>query len=216
MNEKEDLDHTLEHALEGSEHTLPEDKYFKKIWNSIETHAPVGEKYYLRWVFAAFFIILFIGVVGLFYSDFLSSVLTLKEIRRENAAFLSSSLTGPASYYGAGPRDVKQRQLLPGLTITTVDKEWMKVKNNGPDSVEIDFYRGHVLIEKAPQVPPVIIHFPDLKLTLHGGKLNLFCYDRIIRIIPIADPVEIEYKDTRHRVLPGKEFYLLNGKETWR
>lgn len=202
MKEQEDLDHTLENAFEAGGQPVPEDRYFKKIWNSIETRAPVGEKYYLRWIFSAFFIILFLGVVGLFYSDFLSSVLTLKEIRQENAAYFN----------GVPPmQDYQRQELAPGLVVTSMEKTSLQLSEGEQGHMGLDFFRGHILIEKSAEGTPLLIGLPDLKLTLHRGKLNLFCYDGIIRIIPIGEPVELELKGERQVVQPGKVYYLLDG-----
>ncbi|MCP5050037.1 MAG: hypothetical protein GY940_22920 [bacterium] len=203
MKEKEKPDQTFEHVFENKTEALPEDKYFKKIWDSIETKAPVGEKYYLRSVFSVLLFLLFFVVFFLFYTDFLASVLTLKEIRRENINEMSSAPVGREG-------DFKNSEPAKGIRINSTQKSLIRLKREERSRVELDFFKGHAVIEMRTAARTLIIHLPDVKLVMEEGKCNIFCYDGIVRVIPLSHSVTVETNGKKQTVESGETFYLLD------
>lgn len=196
-NVKDNLEQVFQEGLPAP----PDDPYFKKIWDSIEFKAPIGEKYYLRTLFIT---VIFLGIfilLTLFYSDFLSSVLTLNEIHKENAR-----------NFRVGLPDVPQGKEISqwdGIrVITFIESKISQVKE--PDgSVVLDFFKGHILLDKTIENRTLVISMPGITLTIGKGKnrLNLFCYDGMIRIIPILDKVNVKWKNGKEEILPGKTFF---------
>lgn len=211
--EKKDLEQTLEQAFEHSTEPPPEERYFEKIWNSIEVKAPVGEKYYLRFAFSILFFMLFCIIFVFFYSDFLSSVLTLKEIRKENVAYFSSA-TMPL-VPSVQPHDAiftASIEMVPGIMVDIIKKSSIRVKRKNEHVVELEFVRGHAVVKKRDGPRELIIALPDLTLRFKQGDCNIFCYDGIIRIIPLNIPITVETGSKREILPAGKIFYLLNKK----
>lgn len=210
MTNEKDLEKKLEQAFQETGVKLPEDKYFRKIWDTIEIKAPVGEKYYLRFIFSILLVFLFLVIFIFFYTDFLSSVLTLKEIRNENLK----------AYNIAAPRMTTLRpaaamEIAKGIHVSAVSvARESKVLLNKEDAqtVVLDFFYGHVMVDKISKDKSLIIAMPDVTLKMPQGRCNLFCYDNIIRVIPLSFPVEVEFNGTKRTVTPGNTFYLLDGK----
>jgi hypothetical protein len=214
VTNKKKLDDTFEQAFESGEESLPNDTYFQKIWTSIENRAPVGEKYYLRSFLTIFFIILFVAVFILFYTDFLSSVLTLKEIRKENTAKSSRvSAPIPSAYSWSGSTTTHQSSPAPGIDIQWLENTAFQVIKKRPDKVELKFLLGHgVISAKANENRSVIVNLPDLVLRFNEGRVNIFCYDNIIRIIPLSHRIFITSNGKTLPLEPGQTFYLLDKK----
>jgi len=187
-----------------SAHGLPRKKYFEKIWNSIELKAPVGEKYYLRWFFALFFVLALVIIFGLFYSDFLTSIVTLKEIRK-------TAINQPLVL----DESSKPFNITPGVVFIPKENTVYHLDSDDPRSTVISIYSGHAVVEKKTGSKIVTIILPDMKLYLEPkeSQCNIFCYDGIIRIIPLNTALEIEWETRRIKVFPGSIWFLLHGKE---
>lgn len=208
MSNEKDLEKELEQAFQKSGIQPPEDKYFKKIWDTIEVKAPVGEKYYLRFVFSILLVFLFLVVFIFFYTDFLSSVLTLKEIRNENLkayniAAPRASTLGPAAAV----------EIAKGVRVSAIRDSKVLLKKEETQRVVLDFFYGHVIVDKTSKDTALIIDMPDMTLEMTHGRCDIFCYDNIIRIFPLTHPVEIEFNGKKQTVTPGNTFYLLDKKE---
>jgi len=202
------LDNEIREAFHKGE-SLPEDKYFKKIWNSIECKAPVGEKYYLRSFFLIFFFLAVIVFFVLFYTEFFATVVTLREIRKENAKFFKtfpSTLLSPTQ----GIKSFKTEEIAKGIIVTSKEDSRIVVESNTPEAFTLGVYQGHFIVEKKDDSRALIILLPDLSLTILQGRCNIFCYDDIIRIIPLTHPLEIEHKNKKNEILPGSMLYLLD------
>lgn len=211
MEEEKELEKKIKDAFQKTTKYLPEDRYFKKIWHSIECRAPVGEKYYLRSFFSMFFIFLLFVIFILFYTDFLSSVLTLKNIRKENLKFYSTSYP----MLNSRTKDLKPAvkfEVSNGIQISAVKDSRIQMIKLDLHTVELDFFSGHVIVNKATPDKSLIINLPDMKLKIIQGRCNLFCYDNIIRIISLSHTIEIEYNGKKQKVEPGFSFYLLDRK----
>ncbi|MCP4217148.1 MAG: hypothetical protein GY765_21050 [bacterium] len=222
MVEDKNLDEKIAGAFREST-SLPEDRYFKKIWDSIACKAPVGKRYYLRSFFSMFFILVFLAVFIYFYSDFLSSVLTLKEMGRENRE--TSASLSPLK-----PLEASMRFDIPGgihITAKTDSRVLLQNQHSNPREVVVEFFSGHMLAENSPPSPTkgispgaaatrkvLTVVLPDCRVFITAGLCNLFCYDGIIRVSPLGFPVEIEHEDKRETVNPGSTFYLLDNKKT--
>lgn len=209
MEEEKDFEKRIERAFQQTKGPLPEEKYFKKIWDSIEFKAPVGERFYLRPLFSIFLVLVFIAVFLFFYSDFLSSVLTLRQIRHENLRsrrVTSSLVAAPVGMLEkSGTLDV-----LPGITITAVTDTRLQVsRREGPVAI-LELYDGHLIAHVAAPGEKMILRMPDLEVTLVPGRYNLFYYDGIIRIIPLANPLDIRLNGETRTVQPGETFFLLD------
>ncbi len=213
MNENKELDKTLEHAFEQAGEAPPEDRYFEKIWNSIEVKAPVGEKYYLRFAFSILFFMLFCMVFVFFYSEFLSSVLTLKEIRKENALFFSSSVM-PLVPRVHTPEAVLKSPLpiADDILVEEIDNAKVRVLTREAQTIELEFLSGHAIIKKHDGPHHLTILLPDVRVNIKRGNCNIYCYDGMVRIIPLNLPIEVETPSGRETVPLGKIFYLLNKK----
>lgn len=196
-NVKDNLEQVFQEGLPAP----PDDPYFKKIWDSIEFKAPIGEKYYLRTLFIT---VIFLGIfilLTLFYSDFLSSVLTLREIHMENARNFRVQLPDV-------PRG-KEISKWDGIVVTTFIESKISLVKETDGSVVLDFFKGHILLDKTIETRTLEISMPGIKLFIGKGKnrLNLFCYDGMIRIIPIFDKINVEWKNGKEVILPGKTFF---------
>ncbi|MCP5105226.1 MAG: hypothetical protein GY950_17690 [bacterium] len=184
VEEEKILEQKLEQAFRKTreEQFLPEDKYFKKIWDSIETRAPVCEKYYMRPFFSVLLVFLFFVVFLLLFTDFLSTlanVLTLKEIRRENEpAVQSAGSTG--------------LEISKGIHIISIKPSKISLNRETAEQVVLDFSSGHILIKKASSAKLLIINLPGMALRIRQGECTISCYDNIVRIISLTHPVEIE------------------------
>ncbi len=209
---QKDLEQTIALAFENTNATLPEDKYFNKIWNSIETRAPIGEKYYLRSFFSVFFFLLFFVLFILFYMEFLSTVLTLKDIRQQNTPVFPSVAPSLHPFYTLTGKEYKQVKMAGGIIVSSMEKSLFQVKTESTDTIQWDFFSGHIIVEKSDSHKILIIHLPDMTLSLRLGRFNLFCYDNIIRIIPLAHPLIVEINREKLSIKPGETFYLLNKK----
>jgi len=213
VNQKQNFDKTIENAF-AQEAEEPGDKYFKKIWDSIESRAPVGERYYLRYIFSALLFLLFITVFLLFYTDFLSSVLILKEIRHSNNNYYNtgaSSLTPPI--HAPTPGTFAGKTVAQGVKVIAREKSSYRLKTDSPDSVELQVFNGHLVVEKQADQRLLLILLPNLILSTKQGRCNIFCYDSIIRIIPLTHPVTVR-TDRGETVVPvGAKFHLLDKKE---
>lgn len=197
---------------ESANQDLPEDKYFKKIWNSIECKAPVGEKYYLRSFFVIFFILLFFAIFVLFYNDFLASVMTLKAIHKENIAYFRTSpwlLTTP---FETRTLD-KEIELAGVIKIVAREKSQVTLKAEDEKQIVLDFFQGHVVIKKTDEKRCLVVLLPGVILrSRHSpGLCNVFCYDGMIRVIPLSHEVEVEYNGQTRLLMPGTLFFMLNG-----
>jgi hypothetical protein len=214
VKKQNQLDQEIEQAFQQGGQSPPDDKYFTKIWNTIECKAPVGEKYYLRSLFAIFFFLLSVVVLALFYSDFLSSVLTLKEIRKDNAAFFSTDAPPLDTHIGSG-KYYNDLEIAPGVSITARDKASLRLESEDPGNIVMSVTGGHIVVQMSNRQKSLVIRMPDLSLTLKPGnnRCNIFCYDGIIRIIPITAPVDVLHKSKSHRIEAGKIFFLLNRQQ---
>ncbi len=210
------LDEEIEQVFRVTPGTLPHprDKYFDKIWTTIETRAPVGEKYYLRSFFIILFGILFVVVFVLFYSDFLSSMVTLKEIRKENAAFFTG--TPPAT---AGritiPGGIRNKVITAGVQLDAIEGTDFRVDSHDPKITDVHIFSGHAVVRKHNDSKPLTVELPDINIFMNqpGSQCNIFCYDGMIRIVPLNIPVQVKYGDTTETVEPGAAFYFLDGKK---
>lgn len=210
MTNEKDLEKKLEHAFQKSGVQLPEDKYFKKIWDTIEVKAPVGEKYYLRFIFSMLLVFFFLVIFIFFYTDFLSSVLTLKEIRSENLKAYNTAGSQVSTVTTLGP--AAAMEIAKGIRVSAVRDSKILLNTEDTQMVVLDFFYGHVKVEKISKDATLIINMPDVTLKMTQGRCNLFCYDNIVRIIPLSFPVEIEFNGKKQTVPPGDTFYLLDGK----
>jgi hypothetical protein len=206
------LEQELEESVQIQKgENLPEEKYFKKIWDAIESRAPVGEKYYMRSIFALFFFLLLMVIFVLFYTDFLASVVSLKEIRRENAKFFTTNAAVLTSPFANG-RSFRDFEITPGITLTSIEKSKIFLEAEGDRSVLLSFYSGHLLVNKEDNGRILEIRLPDVRLSILQGRCNIFCYDGMIRIIPLTHPVKVEYREIHQEITPGFTFFWLNGK----
>lgn len=210
MEEEKEIEKTIEHVFQKAGGHLPRDTYFKKIWHSIEWKAPVGEKYYLRSFLSILLVFVLLSVFIFFYSDFLSSVLTLRDIRKENLKRRNA-----ASLLTSRPAELKPKEeveVATGIQLSAAaDSRFLFKTENGQPV--LDFYNGHALVDKSTEDNNLIIRLPDLTIEIRHGRCNIFCYDNMIRIIPLFHPVEIEYNGKKESLEPGKTFYLLDKKK---
>ncbi len=204
MSEHKELDQKIEQAFQGEADAPPGDKYFKKIWDSIESRAPVGERYYLRSFFTIFFLMLLIVVFILFYSDFLSSIVTLREIQKENIR--NSRFTVPI------PSITGDMEIVKGVLLTSMLESHIQVKTENNETVELDFYSGHIIVDKRIENKVLILHMPDIKVVMKRGtgKCNIFCYDGIVRIIPLLQPVDVESGGKHETITPPSSYFFTN------
>jgi hypothetical protein len=175
----------------------------------------VGEKYYLRSFFVLLFFAAAVVIFILFYTDFMSSMLTLKEIRKENAAFFTTSTSVLASSAGT-EKSFTAFEISRGIFLTSREKTKILVNKEDDETVVLEFFNGHLVVDKREAGRTLIIHMPEVTLHMAPGKTlqcNVFCYDGIIRVIPVSHPVQVEYKDKKQTVMPGSIFYLLNKEE---
>ncbi|MCP4153004.1 MAG: hypothetical protein GY757_35050 [bacterium] len=214
MEEEKELERQITRAFKEPGDLLPtdEDKYFKNIWSSIECKAPVGEKYYLRSFFSMLFVFLFFVIFIFFYSEFLTSVLLLKEIRSENLKTYTST-TSPVIPRSSTIKPSISLDITNGIKISAVEHSKIALPKEEPDNVfvELDFFSGHMIVGNTGK-RILKVNLPDIALELAHGKCNLFCYDNIVRITPLSQPVEVEYNGKRETLVPGTTFYLLDKK----
>lgn len=212
MEEEKELEKKLEQAFQKTGAYLPEDKYFKKIWHSIESRAPVGEKYYLRSIFSMLLVFLFFAIFIFFYTDFLSSVLTLKEIRNQNLKFYSTPPPFMTPRLKAlGP--AVESEISKGIHLSVLKHSNILLVKEDQQTVVLDFFNGHVVVDKASGDRSLIIRLPDVIVKMRQGKCNLFCYDNMIRIVPLSHPIEVETNGKKQTLKPGTVFYFLDKKE---
>ena len=166
----------------------------------------------MRSFFTVFFFLAVIAVFVLFYTDFLASIVTLKEIRKENAKFFTTS-TSTVISPAEGAKSFTNVEIAKGVFLTTKENSKILREADTDGAVILGFYSGHAIVEKSDDSRPLVILMPDLKLTMPRGKCNIFYYDDILRIIPLTHPIEIEYKGKKQEVLPGFMLFLLNKKE---
>lgn len=208
------LEEDIEQVFRETPGTLPHprDNYFDKIWTTIESKAPVGEKYYLRSIFIFIFGILFAVVFVLFYSDFLSSMVTLKEIRKENANFFTASAPLFAGRISA-EKGIKNMVLTAGVHLDAVEDSDIRLESRTPGAKHVHFTSGHAIIYKRSDAEQLVIKLPDAVLSMKepGSACNIFCLDRMIRIVPLTFPVQVKFKNKTETVNPGSTFYLLDG-----
>lgn len=208
MTNEKDLEQKIEQAFHTSGEQVPEDRYFNKIWNTIEVRAPVGEKYYLRSIFSMILLFIFFVVFIIFYTDFLSSVLTLKEIRKENLKAYNIDIRRATALPPAADIEISK-----GIRVSALKESNILFKTEDKKllTVELDFFIGHAMVDKTPDDRMLIINLPGAKVKMNRGQCNIFCYDGMIRIIALSYPVEVEYGDRLENIKPGTPFYLLDG-----
>lgn len=211
------LEEEIEQVFRETPGTLPHprDKYFDKIWTTIETKAPVGEKYYLRSFFVILFGLMFVVVFVLFYSDFLSSMVTLKEIRKENAAFFTTTAPPFAGRVTAA-KGVKNMVITAGVHLDAIEGTDVRVDSREPETTIVNFFSGHAVVRKRSDTRKLTIKLPDAVLIMEqpGSRCNIFCYDGMIRIVPLDFPVQVTFNNKTETVNPGSNFYLFEGHAT--
>jgi hypothetical protein len=137
--------------------------------------------------------------------------LTLKDIRKENINFFTTStsiLTSPS----AGEKSYKEFAIVEGVKITSAKKSKILLEEENENRIVLGFYSGHVILEKSEKSRVLIVQLPDLKLNITWGRCNIFCYDHMIRIISLDQPVEVEYQGKKQKIIPGAMFFLLNNE----
>jgi hypothetical protein len=210
VEEEKEIDQTIEQAFQKARGRLPKDTYFKKIWHSIEWKAPVGEKYYLRSFLSIVLIFVLLTVFFFFYTEFLTSVLTLKDIRKENLRRRNTTsllISRPAELKAGQEAEVSK-----GIRLSAMESSTFLVKKENGQPV-LDFYNGHAVVNKISEGDILIVRLPDITVKISRGRCNIFCYDNMIRIIPLFHPVEIEHSGKKQTLEPSRTFYLLDKKE---
>jgi hypothetical protein len=208
VNNEKDIEQKIEQAFQTSGEQVPEDRYFNKIWNTIEVRAPVGEKYYLRSIFSMILVFIVFVVFIIFYTDFLSSVLTLKEIRKENLKSYNIDIPRATALPPAAEIEISKGIRVSALKDSNI---LFKTEDKKLLTVELDFFNGHAIVDKSPDDRVLIVNLPGAKVKMNQGQCNIFCYDGMIRIIALSYSVEVEYGDRFESIKPGPPFYLLDG-----
>lgn len=209
MEEEKDFEERIERAFQQTKGPLPEEKYFKKIWDSIEFKAPVGERFYLRPLFSIFLVLIFVAVFLFFYADFLSSALTLRQIRQENLRsrrVTSSLITAPVGKLEKS----SVMQISPGVSIKAVTDTLLQLSLPQGHVPVLELLNGHLMAEIVEPGEEVLLRMPDLDITLPRGRYNLFYYDGIIRVIPLTGSLNIRLNGEARTVGPGETFFLLD------
>ncbi len=213
--DEKELDQQLAQVFQKRKDSLPADKYFTSIWHGIESRAPVGRAYYLRSFFAIFLAGLFLLGFILFYSEFLTTVLTLKEMHQHNVKMRNQSFSLVSSPVESlkPPHHFKVAE---GIEVTAVEPSEIRLHVEDAGVVMLDVFKGHMVINKTSPDRVLIVHLPDLKVRLKQGTCNLFCYDGMVRVIPLAHALEVELGagQSTQTVNPGETFYLLENKRT--
>lgn len=213
MADENNLEQRLEQTFQETKGYLPEDRYFKKIWDGIESRAPVGEKYYLRSGFSILLIFLLLVIFTYFYTDFLSSFLALKEIRRENLQQHNRfAALSPADAQTSAP--TKETELTAGVRLSALESSRYRFNAEGPSRQVLEFLSGHAVVDKTTDGDSLAIRMPGVTVTLSRGRCNIFCYDGIVRVIPLLHESVVETDGVKQTVKPGQTFYLLDGRKS--
>lgn len=212
--EQESIENQILQAFQDKESNgLPEDKYFRKIWNSIEIKAPVGEKYYLRTFFMIFLFLVFFVIFVLFYTDFLSSVVTLKDIHKENAGYFSTSPSLVTTPFDSRTLE-KEIQMAGIVTVIAREESKIYLKSQDDQGVVLDFLQGHAILRKTADKRRLIIRLPEVVLHMNesGSLCNIYCYDGIVRIIPLINDAKVETGGKTYNVERTTIFFMLHGQ----
>jgi len=211
---KDTFDNNIEQAFRIETAGLPEEKYFRKIWDSIESHSPVGEKYYFRSFFTVFFFLAIAVIFILFYTNFFSTVVTLKEIEKQNNRFSSNPSHFPRDNFSFSALS-GETTLTQNISVASVPGSGIHINMDTPKETSIDFYSGHAVFNIKDENKTVVFNLPGLEIKKNKGtgKVSVLSYDGIIRIIPFSFPVEIRYKGKQITIAPPETFYLLDEKQ---
>jgi len=206
MQDKREFEKEIE-SIDNSKEKIPENKYFENIWNSIEYRAPVGQKYYLRLFFSLLFFLAFITFFFFYYSDFISSVLILKKLQKENSKFVTIQNNKKHLF--------KKNKIIrySNLTIQNeIESNYRIDKNTNVYNIFLE--QGNIKLNSGiiSDKITVNIYCPDITLTINKGSVDIFCYDNIIRIIPIKGIVEYSLKtlQKKGKIITGESLFLLN------
>ncbi len=189
---------------------VPRDKYFEKIWDTIEYKSPVGQRYYLRFFFSVFFILFFIGFFFLYYSDFLSTVITLEKIQRENKKFIPVIKNKElAAFYKKD--EIKS---LKGLVIKSISNSKYEVSKTTDNSYKVDLLSGHIQLNNKEygKENKTTIVCPDISI-ITNGICDIFYYDNIIRIIPIEGKTQYTFETKQKELKTGEYLFILDRKK---
>ncbi len=192
--------------MNNNKNDLPSDDYFKKIWNDIEYKAPIGEKYYLRYILISFIFLFFTVSIIIFFLEFNNNVSLLNTLIQRN-----QYLNKVKSLNIFIKNEYNKKEISKDLEIElSNDSKYLITRTE--NNIIINLYKGEFLINKKQSKRDLIFNTSMYTIKLKKGRISILIVKDISKIIPITESIELTIKNKTYGLKKGKEYYIIKSR----
>lgn len=186
--------------------TIPDEDYFKKIWNDIEYKSPIGEKYYLRYVFISLIFLLFMAGIIVFFLEFNKNISLLNTLIKRN-----QYLDKVKSLNIFDGKEYLKKEIINGVQIEfNKDSKYLITHiNNG---AVLNIYKGEFLIFKKNSKQKFFIKSSLFEIELKKGKIYMEILNNMGKITPIFSNQYIKINNKLLELKEGDEYFIIKNK----
>jgi len=192
--------------MNNNKNNLPDDDYFKKIWNDIEYKSPIGEKYYLRYIFISLILLFFTASIVIFFLEFNKNVSLLNTLIQRN-----QYLDKVKSLNIFSKIEYNRKNISKDLEIE-LSKGSKYLINYTDNNIIINLYKGEFLINKKQSNRDLNIKTSMFTIKSKKGRISILILKDISKIISITESNELILKDKTYSLVKGKEYYIIKSK----
>ena len=191
--------------MNNNKNDLPSDDYFKKIWNDIEYKAPIGEKYYLRYIFISLIFLFFTASIIIFFLEFNNNVSLLNTLIQRN-----QYLNKVKSLNIFSKNEYNKKDISKDLEIElSNDSKYLITQTE--NNIIINLYKGEFLINKKQSERDLNIKTSMYTIKSKKGRISILILKDISKIIPITESNELAIKNKTYNLKKGREYYIIKS-----